>query len=50
MTGVQTCALPIYKDFETRGVQEKEIKKITIEVLSWVKEIYSGLGVLIALC
>ena len=38
------------KDLETRGVQEKEIKKITIEVLLWVKEIYSGLGVLIALC
>ena len=38
------------KDLETHGVEEKEIKKITIEVLSWVKEIYSGLGVLIALC
>ena len=38
------------KDLETRGAQEKEIKKITIEVLLWVKEIYSGLGVLIALC
>ena len=32
------------KDLETRGVEEKEIKKITIE------EIYSGLKVLIALC
>ena len=38
------------KDLETRGVEEKEIKKITIEVLLWVKEIYSGLGVLISLC
>ena len=38
------------KDLETCGAQEKEIKKITIEVLLWVKEIYSGLGVLIALC
>ena len=38
------------KDLETCGAQEKEIKKITIEVLSWVKEIYSWLGVLIALC
>ena len=38
------------KDLETRGVEEKEIKQITIEVLSWVKEIYSGLRVLISLC
>ena len=33
------------KDLETCGVQEKEIKKITIEVLSWVKKRYTvGLG------
>ena len=32
------------KDLETHGVEEKEIKKITIE------EIYGGLKVLIALC